>query len=149
MYQSNNISGCVAARNSVKFGYPLRACLASLRPICDEVVLAYDPDTADGNVRQDGFGHGGNADAEDCAALREADADLSLSERDVVRREGKGKTRLAFGQSDVSRSAGVIGATDPSAEILHREGRTDARSAARPLVGTQGEIFRADTQRAR
>ncbi len=48
MSQPNNISGCVAARNSVKFGYPLRECLLSLRPICDEVVLAYDPTTDDG-----------------------------------------------------------------------------------------------------
>ncbi len=48
MSQPSNISGCVAARNSVKFGYPLRECLVSLRPICDEVVLAYDPTTDDG-----------------------------------------------------------------------------------------------------
>ncbi len=47
MLQSN-ISGCVAARNSVKFGYPLRQCIEALRPICDEVVLAYDPTTEDG-----------------------------------------------------------------------------------------------------
>ncbi len=46
--QPSNISGCVAARNSVKFGYPLRECLESLVPICDEVVLAYDPTTDDG-----------------------------------------------------------------------------------------------------
>lgn len=44
----NKISGCVAARNSVKFGYPLRQCVESLLPICDEVVLAYDPTTDDG-----------------------------------------------------------------------------------------------------
>lgn len=48
MSQPSNISGCVAARNSVKFGYPLRECLVSLRPACDEVVLAYDPTTDDG-----------------------------------------------------------------------------------------------------
>ena len=46
--QPRNISGCVAARNSVKFGYPLRQCVEALRPICDEVVLAYDPTTDDG-----------------------------------------------------------------------------------------------------
>lgn len=46
--QQNSISGCVAARNSVRFGYPLRQCLQALRPICDEVVLAYDPTTNDG-----------------------------------------------------------------------------------------------------
>lgn len=45
---SNDISGCVAARNSIKFGYPLRQCLEALRPICEEVVLAYDPTTSDG-----------------------------------------------------------------------------------------------------
>lgn len=44
----SNISGCVAARNSVKFGYPLRQCIQALRPICSEVVLAYDPTTGDG-----------------------------------------------------------------------------------------------------
>lgn len=44
----NDISGCVAARNSVKFGYPLRECLQALRPICDEVVLAYDLTAEDG-----------------------------------------------------------------------------------------------------
>ncbi len=48
MSLQSNISGCVAARNSVKFGYPLRQCLQALRPICDEVVLAYDPTTEDG-----------------------------------------------------------------------------------------------------
>ena len=42
------ISGCVAARNSIKFGYPLRQCVESLRPICDEVLIAYDPTTDDG-----------------------------------------------------------------------------------------------------
>ncbi len=47
MLQSS-ISGCVAARNSVKFGYPLRQCVEALRPICDEVVIAYDHTTDDG-----------------------------------------------------------------------------------------------------
>ncbi len=46
--EQSNISGCVAARNSVKFGYPLRQCVEALLPICDEVVLAYDPTTDDG-----------------------------------------------------------------------------------------------------
>lgn len=46
--QANSISGCVAARNSVKFGYPLRQCVEALLPICDEVVLSYDPTTNDG-----------------------------------------------------------------------------------------------------
>ncbi len=44
----SNISGCVAARSSVQFGYPLRECVAALRPICDEVIIAYDPTTDDG-----------------------------------------------------------------------------------------------------
>lgn len=44
----SRISGCVAARNSVRFGYPLRQCVEALRPICDEVVVAYDPTTDDG-----------------------------------------------------------------------------------------------------
>jgi hypothetical protein len=44
----SNISGCVAARNSVRFGYPLRQCVQALRPLCDEVVLSYDPTTDDG-----------------------------------------------------------------------------------------------------
>ena len=45
---SSNISGCVAARNSVKFKYPLRECIEALLPFCDEVVLAYDHTTGDG-----------------------------------------------------------------------------------------------------
>ena len=32
----------------MKFGYPLRQCVEALLPICDEVVLAYDPTTEDG-----------------------------------------------------------------------------------------------------
>lgn len=46
--RQSSISGCVAARNSVKFGYPLQQCLEALRPACEEVVLAYDPTTDDG-----------------------------------------------------------------------------------------------------
>jgi len=46
--EQNSISGCVAARNSVKFGYPLRQCVEALLPVCDEVVLSYDPTTDDG-----------------------------------------------------------------------------------------------------
>lgn len=44
----SNISGCVAARNSVKFKYPLRECVEALHALCDEVILAYDPTTDDG-----------------------------------------------------------------------------------------------------
>lgn len=44
----SNISGCVAARNSVRFKYPLRECLEALVPFCNEIVLAYDPNTDDG-----------------------------------------------------------------------------------------------------
>jgi hypothetical protein len=46
--QSNNISGYVVARNVVKFGYPVFGCLSALRPICEDLVLSYDPYTDDG-----------------------------------------------------------------------------------------------------
>lgn len=48
MSHPNNISGYTIARNVVKFRYPIRECLTTLRPICDEVILAYDPYTDDG-----------------------------------------------------------------------------------------------------
>ncbi len=44
----NSISGYTIARNVVKYKYPIRECLSTLRPICDDVVLAYDPYTDDG-----------------------------------------------------------------------------------------------------
>ncbi len=46
--QPNKISGYTIARNVVKFKYPIRECLTTLRPICEDVVLAYDPFTNDG-----------------------------------------------------------------------------------------------------
>jgi len=46
--QPSNISGYTIARNVVKFKYPIRECLTTLRPICEDVVLAYDPFTDDG-----------------------------------------------------------------------------------------------------
>ena len=48
MSQLNNISGYTIARNVVKFSYPIFESLSTLRPICDEVILAYDPYTDDG-----------------------------------------------------------------------------------------------------
>lgn len=48
MSLQNSISGYTIARNVVKFKYPIRECLSTLRPICDDVVLAYDPYTDDG-----------------------------------------------------------------------------------------------------
>ncbi len=48
MLQSNNISGYTIARNVVRFKYPIREALSTLRPIFDDVVLAYDPYTDDG-----------------------------------------------------------------------------------------------------
>ncbi len=44
----NKISGYTIARNVVKFEYPIRECLTTLRPLCEDVVLAYDPHTDDG-----------------------------------------------------------------------------------------------------
>jgi len=46
--QLRKISGYTIARNVVKFRYPIRECLSTLRPICDDVILAYDPYTEDG-----------------------------------------------------------------------------------------------------
>ncbi|MBD3260641.1 MAG: hypothetical protein GF334_03020 [Candidatus Altiarchaeales archaeon] len=48
MSQANSISGYTIARNVVKFKYPIRECLTTLRPVCEDVVLAYDPYTEDG-----------------------------------------------------------------------------------------------------
>jgi hypothetical protein len=43
----SSISGCTIVRNAVKLKYPLEASIASYYPICDDVVLAYDPDSED------------------------------------------------------------------------------------------------------
>lgn len=48
MSPASKISGYTIARNVVKFKYPIRECLTTLRPICEDVVLAYDPYTDDG-----------------------------------------------------------------------------------------------------
>ncbi|KKL97874.1 hypothetical protein LCGC14_1830070 [marine sediment metagenome] len=48
MSQTNKISGYTIARNVVKYKYPIRECLTTLRPICEDVVLAFDPYTDDG-----------------------------------------------------------------------------------------------------
>jgi hypothetical protein len=37
------LSGFTIAREAVRLNYPVRACVESLRAICDEVVYAYDP----------------------------------------------------------------------------------------------------------
>ena len=42
------ISGFTTARNVISLQYPLEACVKSLRSVCDEVVLGYDPYTEDG-----------------------------------------------------------------------------------------------------
>ena len=42
------ISGFTTARNVVKLKYPLEECVRSLRAVCDEVVVNYDPYTDDG-----------------------------------------------------------------------------------------------------
>lgn len=42
------ISGFTTARNVVSLKYPLDACVRSLRTVCDEVVIGYDPYTEDG-----------------------------------------------------------------------------------------------------
>lgn len=41
------ISGCTIVRNAVALGYPLRASVASYAPICEEIVLAWDPTSTD------------------------------------------------------------------------------------------------------
>jgi len=42
------ISGFTVGRNVVKLGYPAIQSIESVRPICDEYVLSYDPWTEDG-----------------------------------------------------------------------------------------------------
>lgn len=42
-----SLSGCTLARNAVKLNYPLEASILSYLPVCDEVVLAYDPQSED------------------------------------------------------------------------------------------------------
>lgn len=42
------ISGFTIARNAVRYNYPFRECLAAMRPLCDELLLAYDPTPDDG-----------------------------------------------------------------------------------------------------
>src|ERR1041384_2957263 len=43
----STISGCTIVRNAVKLKYPLEASIASYYPICDDLVIAYDPDSED------------------------------------------------------------------------------------------------------
>src|SRR6185295_7517650 len=42
------VSGCTLVRNAVKLKYPLEASILTYYPLCDEVVVAYDPTTDDG-----------------------------------------------------------------------------------------------------
>jgi hypothetical protein len=42
------LSGCTIVRNAVKLKYPLEASIRTYYPLCDEVVIAYDPSTDDG-----------------------------------------------------------------------------------------------------
>lgn len=48
MTLASNISGFVIGRNVVKFNYSARECIASLRPICNEVIFSIDPTPDDG-----------------------------------------------------------------------------------------------------
>lgn len=42
------VSGCTLVRNAVKLRYPLEASILTYYPLCDEVVISYDPTTNDG-----------------------------------------------------------------------------------------------------
>lgn len=42
------VSGCTLVRNAVKLRYPLEASILTYYPLCDEVVISYDPSTDDG-----------------------------------------------------------------------------------------------------
>jgi len=42
------ISGFTIARNVIKLGYPATQAIQSFRPICDELILSYDPWSDDG-----------------------------------------------------------------------------------------------------
>lgn len=44
----STISGCTLVRNAVKLRYPLEASILTYYPLCDEVVISYDPTTDDG-----------------------------------------------------------------------------------------------------
>jgi len=44
------ISGVMPLRNAVKLEYPFEAAIASLRPLCDEVVVLVDPTSTDDTV---------------------------------------------------------------------------------------------------
>ena len=45
------LSGCTLVRNAVKLSYPLEASILTYLPVCDEVLLAYDPASEDGTER--------------------------------------------------------------------------------------------------
>lgn len=42
------LSGCTLVRNAVKLRYPLEASILTYYPLCNEVVISYDPTTPDG-----------------------------------------------------------------------------------------------------
>ena len=41
------ISGCTIVRNTAKLNYPLEASIETYLPVCDEIVVAYDPHSED------------------------------------------------------------------------------------------------------
>ena len=46
----SGISGCTIVRDAVRLGYPLRASVASYAPVCDEVIICWDPTSTDGTA---------------------------------------------------------------------------------------------------
>lgn len=45
--QGIGISGCTIVRNGVRLGYPLEASIESYAPLCDEIILCWDPTSED------------------------------------------------------------------------------------------------------
>ena len=43
----SSLSGCTLVRNAVKLRYPLEASILTYYPLCDEVVISYDPQSED------------------------------------------------------------------------------------------------------
>lgn len=41
------ISGLMILRNAVKLGYPFRLAIESMRPLCDDIVISWDPTSED------------------------------------------------------------------------------------------------------
>ena len=48
--RSVTLSACLAIRNAVRFDYPLRECLLAVAPVCEEIVVVFDPSGNDTTI---------------------------------------------------------------------------------------------------